>query len=130
MINPERMLVRCYVVSQNEIEFVHIASLIQLIICIPRFPHPSDRCDSIMWNAVCFSKDKCSLVSITSPVSKYLICKLNDSVDIFSLQTNRRHWPFDYSAMDILISWNYEAILIRRSDHSEFISSALEVVMR
>ena len=117
MENSERMLVGCYIVSQNEVKLIKLAAA------------AGYRSYRVMRAAGGFGKYKRRFVGISAPGSKYAVGKVNKAVGISTLQSYNRHRPLDNTCRNILKAAENKAAFYRCLCHCKFIISALKMVV-
>ena len=117
MINAKRILFCCNIVSKCQIQLKSISHL------------TCDRRDGIMRLTVCLCKNKCSFVCIASPVFQHMCRQIDQSLLIFTPDTQNRKRPFHDTGFYIFISWNRHMLLDLSLRHGKCIMSALEMIM-
>ena len=90
---------------------------------------PCYRSDSVVWLSVTLSKHIYSLICVTSPYAKYLICKFRYFLIIFSCKPDNRHRPVYNSSLNILIALKPYLFSKSCPCHREFIVSSLKMVV-
>ena len=90
---------------------------------------PCNRSDSVVWLSVTLSKHIYSLIRVTSPYAKYLICKFSYFLIIFSCEPDNRHRPVYNSSPNILIALKLYLFSKSCPCHRKFIVSSLEMVV-
>ena len=76
MVNAQRMLLSCDVVSESQIQ------LVQSVF------HACDRSDRIMRRSVRLSIDKCVLIGVSAPFAEDVISKVDDALCILPAQAD------------------------------------------
>ena len=117
MIYSQRMLRRCDVVAQNQIQFIFISAL------------PGNGGNGVVRFAVRFRINKGFLVRIAPPVCQNFIRQRNNSVRIGAAQTDNGHGPLHNACFHIFKACRPEGFLHRRFRHGKFIMTALEMVV-